>query len=135
MAALLLNWGLPMFSSSRYDRGFTVVEMLMVVAMIAVLAAIGLPVMKDMTESIKLNQAARRVEREMQDARLKAVSSNRVIRVRMNCPATGYIRSVELLGTAADDATNRCMTAPYPFPPPDTDITTRQNFDCPVRSM
>ena len=42
--------------------------------------------MKDMTENIKLNQAARLVEREMQDARLKAVSSNRLIRVRMNCP-------------------------------------------------
>jgi prepilin-type N-terminal cleavage/methylation domain-containing protein len=135
MAALLLNWGLPMFSSSRYDRGFTVVEMLMVVAMIAVLAAIGLPVMKDMTESIKLNQAARLVEREMQDARLKAVSSNRVIRVRMNCPATGYIRSVEVLGTAADNATNRCSTTAYPFPAPDDDIMTRPNFDGPVRTL
>jgi len=124
-----------MFSSSRYDRGFTVVEMLMVVAMIAVLAAIGLPVMKDMTESIKLNQAARLVEREMQDARLKAVSSNRVIRVRMNCPATGYIRSVEVLGTAADNATNRCSTTAYPFPAPDDDIMTRPNFDGPVRTL
>src|SRR3954467_1659386 len=135
MAALLLTWGLPMFSSSRHDRGFTVVEMLMVVAMIAVLAGIGLPVMKDMTENIKLNQAARLVEREMQDARLKAVSSNRVIRVRLNCPAAGYIRSVEVLGTAADDATNRCMTTAYPFPPPDIDIMTRPNFDGPVRPL
>jgi prepilin-type N-terminal cleavage/methylation domain-containing protein len=124
-----------MFSSSRHDRGFTVVEMLMVVTMIAVLAGIGLPVMKDMTESIKLNQAARLVEREMQDARLKAVSSNRVIRVRMNCPATGYIRSVEVLGTAADDATNRCSTTAYPFPAPDDDIMTRPNFDGPVRVL
>jgi Tfp pilus assembly protein FimT len=109
--------------------------MLMVVAMIAVLAVIGLPVMKDMTENIKLNQAARLVEREMQDARLKAVSSNRVIRVRMNCPSAGYIRSVEVLGTAADNATNRCSTTAYPFPPPDDDIMTRPNFDGPVRVL
>jgi|SRR3954447_2646435 prepilin-type N-terminal cleavage/methylation domain-containing protein len=135
MAALLLTWGLPMFSSSRHDRGFTVVEMLMVVAMIAVLAGIGLPVMKDMTENIKLNQAARLVEREMQDARLKAVSSNRLIRVRMNCPSAGYIRSVEVLGTAADNATNRCSTTAYPFPAPDNDIMTRPNFDGPVRVL
>src|SRR6478736_8713115 len=134
MATLLLTWGLPMFSSSRHDRGFTVVEMLMVVAMIGVLAAIGLPVMKDMTASIKLNEAARLVEREMQDARLKAVSSNRVIRVRLNCPATGYIRSVEVLGTAADNASNRCLNNAYPFPAPDTDIMTRPNFDGPVRT-
>ena len=124
-----------MFFSSRNERGFTVPEMLMVVAMIGILAAIALPVMKDMTASIKLSEAARMVEREMQDARLKAVQSNRLIRVRMNCPATGYIRSVEVLGTAADNATNRCMTTAYPFPAADTDIMTRPNFDGPVRTL
>ena len=135
MAALLLNWGLPMFSCSRNARGFTVVEMLLVVTMIAVLAVIGLPVMKDMTQSIKLSEASRLVEREMQDARLRAVNSNRVIRVHLNCPTTGYIRSVEVLGTSADTAANRCMTSAYPFPPPDDDIGTRPNFDGPVRVL
>src|SRR5689334_1210074 len=124
-----------MIFCARNDRGFTVVEMLMVVSMIGVLAVIALPVMKDMTASIKLNEASRLVEREMQDARLKAVSSNRVIRVKLNCPATGYIRSVEVLGTAADNASNRCLTTTYPFPPPDQDIMTRPNFDGPVRSL
>jgi len=109
--------------------------MLMVVSMIAVLAVMALPVMKDMTASIKLNEAARLVEREMQDARLKAVNSNRVIRVRLNCPTVGYIRSVEVLGTGADTATNRCMTSAYPFPPADNDIGTRPNFDGPVRVL
>ena len=124
-----------MFSRFRDSRGFTVVEMLLVVTMIAVLAVIGLPVMKDLSASIKLSEASRLVEREMQDARLKAVNSNRVIRVRLNCPTTGYIRSVEVLGTGADTATDRCMTGPYPFPPPDDDIMTRPNFDGPVRVL
>ena len=124
-----------MLFRSRNDRGFTVPEMLMVVAIIGILAGMALPVMKDMTASIKLNEAARMVEREMQDARLKAVSSNRVIRVRMNCPSTGYVRSVEVLGTAADTASNRCMTTAYPFPAADTDIMTRPNFDGPVRTL
>src|SRR5690349_3736391 len=123
MAALLLTWGLPMFS--RNERGFTVSEMMIVVAAIATLATIALPVMKDMTASIKLSEASRLVEREMQDARLKAVSANRVIRVRLNCPAAGYVRSVEVLGTAADNASDRCMTTTYPFPPADDDIGTR----------
>ena len=123
-----------MIFRSRNARGFTVVEMLMVVSMIAVLAVIGLPVMKDLTQSIKLSEALRMVEREMQDARLKAVNSNRLIRVRLNCPAAGYIRSVEVLATGADNATNRCTTA-YPFPPPDDDIGTRPNFDGPVRVL
>jgi Tfp pilus assembly protein FimT len=124
-----------MFSGFRNNRGFTVTEMMLVVGTIATLAVIALPVMKDMTQSIKLSEASRLVEREMQDARLKAVNSNRVIRVRLNCPAVGYIRSVEVLGTAADNATDRCMTTPYPFPPPDNDIMTRPNFDGPVRVL
>jgi prepilin-type N-terminal cleavage/methylation domain-containing protein len=121
--------------SSRNDRGFSLTELVFVVAMLGTLIAIGLPVMQDMTASIKLNEAARMVEREMQDARLKAVSSNRVIRVRLNCPGVGYIRSVEVLGTAADSAANLCSAAAYPFPPTDTDIMTRPNFDGPVRTI
>lgn len=124
-----------MFFRARNDRGFSVIELMMVVLMIGTLAAIAMPVMQDVTASIKLNEAARMVEREMADARLKAVSSNRVIRVRLNCPAAGYIRSVEVLGTGADTATNRCMTSAYPFPAPDDDIMTRPNFDGPVRTL
>jgi prepilin-type N-terminal cleavage/methylation domain-containing protein len=124
-----------MFFRARNDRGFSVIELMMVVLMIGTLAAMAVPVMKDVTASIKLNEAARMVEREMADARLKAVSSNRVIRVRLNCPSAGYIRSVEVLGTAADNASNRCMTTSYPFPPPDDDIMTRPNFDGPVRVL
>jgi prepilin-type N-terminal cleavage/methylation domain-containing protein len=124
-----------MFFSFSNDRGFSLTELMLVVALIGTMCVVALPVMQDMTASIKLNEAARLVERELQDARLRAVSSNRVIRVRLNCPATGYIRSVEVLGTAADTATNRCMTSAYPFPPADDDIMTRPNFDGPVRTL
>lgn len=124
-----------MFSRFSDDRGFTVLEMMMVVSIISVIAVVALPVMKDLTASMKLNESARMVERELQDARLKAVSSNTVLRVRMNCPSAGYVRTVEVLGTAADNATNRCMTTAYPFPPPDDDVMTRPNLDGPVRTL
>jgi type IV fimbrial biogenesis protein FimT len=115
-------------------RGFTLIELMMTVALAATLLAIGVPVMLDVTESSKLTGAAREVERELQSARLRAVANNRSLRVRLNCPATGYYRTVEVLGTAADNATNRCLLSAYPFPA-DNDVITRPNFDGPVRVL
>ena len=124
-----------MLRSLRTNRGFSLVELLLTVAIFGTLTAMAVPVMKDVTASIKLNEASRMVERELQAARLKAVSSNRQLRVRMNCPATGYLRTVEVLGSSADTASDRCLESAYPFPARDTDIMTRPNFDGPVRTL
>jgi hypothetical protein len=52
----------------------------------------------------------------------------------MNCPTAGYFRTVEVLGTAADSASNRCLVSAYPFPA-DDDVTTRPNYDGPPRVL
>ena len=122
-------------SSRSSANGFTLTELLLVVALIGTMAAVALPVMKDMTASIKLSDAARMVVSELQDARIKAVSTNRVFRVRMNCPSAGYIRRVEVLATAVDSSANRCLQSAYPFPAADNDMMTRPNFDGPVRTL
>jgi prepilin-type N-terminal cleavage/methylation domain-containing protein len=122
-------------SSRTSADGFTLTELVLVVALIGTMAAVALPVMKDMNASIKLGDATRMVSGELQDARIKAVSTNRVFRVRLNCPATGYIRRVEVLATAADTAGNRCLESAYPFPAADSDVMTRPNYDGPVRTL
>jgi prepilin-type N-terminal cleavage/methylation domain-containing protein len=119
--------------SARSDRGFSVVELLLVVAVIATVTVIAVPALKDLSENLKLSQATRMVERELQSARLKSVSTNRSLRVWPNCPAAGYMRTVEVLGTAADSDGNRCSQSAYPYPAPDVDVITRPNFDGPVR--
>ena len=123
-----------MRSASLTARGFSLVELMFTVALAGVVMAIALPVMSDVSDSSKLSAAARELEREFQSARLKAVSVNRVLRVRLNCPATGYFRTVEYLNTAADSATNRCSQTAYPFPT-DTDLMTRPNYDGPLRNL
>ena len=53
------------------------------------------------------------MERELQVARVKAVTANRPVRVLFNCPAAGQFRRVEMLGEpglpdSRDDQVTRC---------------------------
>jgi len=124
-----------MLRQGRSDRGFSLVELMFTVAFAATLMAIAVPVMKDVSDTSKLNGAAREVERELQSARMKAVSANRLLRVRFNCPTAGQYRTIEYVGSVAvDNATNRCSASAYPFPA-DNDVMTRPNYDGPVRLL
>jgi prepilin-type N-terminal cleavage/methylation domain-containing protein len=124
-----------MFTISRSQRGFSLIELLMIVAVAGTLMAIGLPTLLDLSESSKLSTATREIEREFQSARLKAVTSNRSLRVRLNCPAAGYFRTVEVVSAVVDAAEDRCVQSAYPFPAPDTDLATRPNYDGPIRVL
>lgn len=128
-----------MFSSKTCDRGFSLIDTLVVVSLIGILSAIAVPTMISSVGRMKLGQSAREVEREMQKAKQRAVSSVRPIRIRFNCPAAGRYRTVELIGSpsapaAADTATNRCDPAAYPYPG-DNNPVTRPNHDGPVRFL
>ena len=116
------------------ERGFSLNELMLTVAVAGTLMAIAVPVFTDLSEGTKLSAAARELERELQSARLKSVTTNRILRVHLNCPTTGYFRTVEYLNSAADTATNRCLQSAYPFPA-DTDLMTRPNYDGPVRIL
>jgi len=125
--------------SVRRDCGFSLTEVMAVLTVLAITCAISVPVVLSSLDSMKASGAARSVHSEMQSARLKAVSANRPIRVRFNCPAAGQFRSVELIGTPAvpdarDTAADRCG-ATYPYPPSDTNLLTRPNHDGPVRYL
>lgn len=143
MAEALLNrrvppmWNLPRHRSAR---GFSLIDVLMTVALVGIIAGIATPLMVGVAGSLKLTIAARDVERELQTARLRAVSSNRPMRLRFNCPATGQFRIVELIGTTAapataDSAVNRCDLSQYSYPAADRNVLTRPNNDGPVRSF
>ena len=116
------------------QRGFSLTELVIVVAMAGTLMAVAVPLSGDLMASMKVNEASRLIEREFADARLRAVSSNRPLRVRTNCPAAGFVRTVEFTATAADVAANRCLNSTYPFPP-DDDLMTLPNYDGPVRTI
>lgn len=118
--------------------GFTLFELLVTTAVIAIVAGMAVPLMTNASDSIKLGEAAREVERELQTARLTAVSANQPMRFRFDCPAAGQYRVVELVGTpsvpaATDSAANRCGLDTYPYPAADNNPLTRPNHDGPLR--
>lgn len=119
----------------RSTGGFSLLELVMVMAIFGTLTAIAVPLMADFAESQRLSTATREVERELQSARLKAVSTNQRLWVRTNCPAVGQLRTTEFLGTFQDTVANRCDPAAFPFPAPDNDLTTVPNNDGPVRIL
>jgi Tfp pilus assembly protein FimT len=116
------------------QRGFSLTELVLIVAMAGTVMAMAVPLSGDLMATMKLNEASRLIEREFADARLRAVSTNRALRVRTNCPAAGFVRTVEFMATAADSAANRCLNSAFPFPA-DDDLMTRPNYDGPVRTI
>ncbi|MBI4264802.1 MAG: hypothetical protein HY657_10530, partial [Acidobacteria bacterium] len=116
--------------------------MMMTLVVFAIMAGAAVPQFMDMTGGLRLRQGLREVERELQTARLKAVTANRPIRVRFNCPTTGQYRMVELIGTPSapnveddDDDLGRCQTSGYPYPAADMNRLTLPNHDGPVRQL
>ena len=58
------------------ERGFTLIELIIVIAILGVLLAIAIPALGTYYREAKLNKAAREVKANIQLARLKAVTSN-----------------------------------------------------------
>jgi hypothetical protein len=128
----------------RSEQGLSLVDLMATLAIMGTISAIGIPLISDAVENQRLGIELRNVEREIQTARLAAVTTNRPMRMRFNCPSTGYYRRVELIGSVdapslGDDADNqgarRCSTALYPFPAADQDPLTRPNNDGPTLKL
>jgi type II secretory pathway pseudopilin PulG len=114
--------------------------MVFVMLVAGVIMAMAVPSLQNIGQTLALGEAKRRIASELNYARLLAVSTNRPIRVRFNCPAAGYYRTIELVGTPSkpsveDTAANRCAPSAYPSPPADQDPLTKPNHDGPPRQL
>ena len=124
----------------RAHGGFTLVELLVVMSVFVIMAAVAMPQLGRALDAYRLSMAIREMERELQAARVNAVTSNRLVRVLFNCPAAGQFRRVEMLGEpglpdARDDQVTRCDPATFPYPPEDNDPLTRPNLDGPLHRL
>ena len=120
----------------RNVSGFSLVDIPMSISLLSTMLAIAVPAAKDTVDGLRLGMATRDIERELQTARLKAVSANRPLRVRLNCPTVGQFRIIEMTGVGTTDTDgNRCDGDAFPYPGPmDTDRATPDQ-DGPVRML
>lgn len=117
----------------RSQDGFTIFELVLVMASALTLAAIVGPTFSNLMGSNRARVAVRQVERELQAARLKAVSSARSLRVRLDCPVPGQLRVLEVTGIdTTDKAANRCDPTAFPFPGPRDSLRATPSLDSPV---
>ena len=115
------------------DKGFTLIELAIVLAGFATMAAIAVPGINAFLAAQRARNAARVVERTMQNARLKAVSASRSMRVKFNCPSAGQLRILEVTGVAGtDNAGNRCSPTAFPSPGPVDALRSTPSLDSPV---
>lgn len=115
---------MPRFKS---EIGASLMEVLVVVALIATVTGIAVPQMLAAIEHYRVNSAGRQVSAQIRAARLAAVTANRVMLVRFNCPGPSMYRVVEFTGNPViDNAADRC-SAPWP----DNDPVALPNVDGP----
>jgi len=124
----------------RARAGFTLVELLVVMAVLVIMSAVAMPQLGRALDLYRLGIAIREMERELQTARVNAVTANRPVRVLFNCPSVGQFRRVEVLGEpglpdARDDSLARCNESAFPYPAPDLDPLTRPNLDGPLHRL
>jgi prepilin-type N-terminal cleavage/methylation domain-containing protein len=119
--------------SASGSRGFTLIEILLVVFVIGTTLAVAVPAVSEAMRTYALNNAGQSIVGAVRSARYTAVSKNRTVRVRFNCPSANEFRIVEVVGSGVDGASDRCQPTAYPYP--DQDAAAAPDVDGPVMRL
>lgn len=95
--------------TARRDRGLTLIELVIVMGIVAVLAAVGMPSYNDLAARQRLANASSQVANELQQARYDAVQRNRTVYVGFRggsqwCYAVSYEPGCDCADTRTGEA-------------------------------
>jgi len=88
---------------TKREEGFTLVELMIVVMIMGVLAAIAVPSYQIFNAQRRLNGAARVVMSDLMEARMKAVSLNQMVKVSIGSAEYQIWNDADGNGTVADN--------------------------------
>jgi len=120
--------------AKRDALGFSLIEVLVVAGIASVIMGAAIPAAMSQMRMWALNSTIQTVGAQIRSARYSAVSKNRTLRVRFNCPAANQYRIVEVVGSSGiDNDANRCSETAYPYPDPNS--AAAPNLDGPVMRL
>jgi type IV fimbrial biogenesis protein FimT len=99
----------------RKDKGFTLLEMMTVIAIIGIVSAIAIPNFYSYAAGMKLRSASRDLYSTLQDTRMKAIRQNTRWAVRFNGTASYQVIDCGIdntCGTADDDNSGASIRTP-----------------------
>ncbi len=105
--------------------GFTLIEMMVTLAVVGILAAIAVPSMSKILPRIKLRSAASQLSNDLQAARYRGISGNFRTQVVFNTVAGTYTRNLDTdrngaFGAGEADIVDRTMPSGVDFVPGST---------------
>jgi len=103
----------------KIEPGFTLIEMMVVIGVFGILAAIAIPAFMSMLPGMRLNGATRQVMGDLMAARMKAVKENNNYKIFFNSPSSNQYQILDDDNNNDAADTNEGLTTEYIQTEPD----------------